>query len=130
LRHRIAGRKLSRPTAHRMSMLRTMVTDLLKHETVQTTEAKAREIRPLAEKMITRGKKGTLHERRLAATFLTDQDVLKKVFEELGPRFESRTGGYTRMVKLGQRKGDAAPMAIVELLPSEITDNTDSETAS
>lgn len=130
MRHRIAGRKLSRPTAHRMSMLRTMVTDLLKHETVQTTEAKAREIRPLAEKMITRGKKGTLHERRLAATFLTDQDVLKKVFEELGPRFESRTGGYTRMVKLGQRKGDAAPMAIVELLPSEITDNTDSETAS
>ena len=111
-------------------MLRTMVTDLLKHETVQTTEAKAREIRPLAEKMITRGKKGTLHERRLAATFLTDQDVLKKVFEELGPRFESRTGGYTRMVKLGQRKGDAAPMAIIELLPSEITDNTDSEKAS
>jgi len=130
LRHRIAGRKLSRPTAHRMSMLRTMVTDLLKHEMVQTTEAKAREIRPLAEKMITRGKKGTLHERRLAAAFLTDQNVLKKVFEELGPRFESRTGGYTRMVKLGQRKGDAAPMAIVELLPSEIDDKTESETGS
>ena len=129
MRHRIAGRKLSRPTAHRMSMLRTMVTDLLKHEMVQTTEAKAREIRPLAEKMITRGKKGTLHERRLAAAFLTDRTVLKKVFEELGPRFESRPGGYTRIVKLGQRKGDAAPMAIVELLPSEIDDKVESETA-
>ena len=129
MRHRIAGRKLSRPTAHRMSMLRTMVTDLLKHEMVQTTEAKAREIRPLAEKMITRGKKGTLHERRLAAAFLTDRTVLKKVFEELGPRFESRPGGYTRIVKLGQRKGDAAPMAIVELLPSEIDDKAESETA-
>ena len=129
MRHRIAGRKLSRPTAHRMSMLRTMVTDLLKHEMVQTTEAKAREIRPLAEKMITRGKKDTLHERRLAAAFLTDRTVLKKVFEELGPRFESRPGGYTRIVKLGQRKGDAAPMAIVELLPSEIDDKVESETA-
>ena len=113
-----------------MSMLRTMVTDLLKHEMIQTTEAKAREIRPFAEKMITRGKKGTLHERRLAAAFLTDQNVLKKVFEELGPRFESRTGGYTRMLKLGQRKGDAAPMAIVELLPSDIEDKSDSETIS
>ena len=129
MRHRIAGRKLSRPTAHRMSMLRKMVTDLLKHEMVQTTEAKAREIRPLAEKMITRGKKGTLHERRLAAAFLTDRTVLKKVFEELGPRFESRTGGYTRIVKLGQRKGDAAPLSIEELLPSEIDDKAESETA-
>ena len=100
-----------------MSMLRTTVTDLLRHETIQTTEAKAREIRRLAEKIITRGKKGSLHQRRLAAAFLTDEGVVKKLFDELGPRYESRPGGYTRMFKLGRRKGDAAPMAILELLP-------------
>ena len=99
-----------------MSMLRGAVTDLLQHETVQTTEAKAREVRRLAEKVITRGKKGTLHQRRLAAAFLTDEKAVTKLFDELGPRYESRPGGYTRMVKLGQRKGDAAPMAILELL--------------
>ena len=117
MRHRISGNKLSRPTAHRMAMLRTSVTDLLRHEAVQTTEAKARELRRLAEKVITRGKKGSIHDRRLAAAFLTDEKVVKKVFDELGPRYESRPGGYTRMVKLGRRKGDAAPMAMVELLP-------------
>lgn len=116
MRHRVAGRKLSRPTGHRMSMLRTTVTDLLRHESIRTTEAKAREVRRLAEKVITRGKRGTLHDRRLAAAVLTDESVLKKLFDELGPRFESRAGGYTRMVKIGQRKGDAAPMAILELL--------------
>ena len=116
MRHRVAGRKLSRPTGHRMSMLRTTVTDLLRHESIRTTEAKAREVRRLAEKVITRGKKGTLHDRRLAAAILTDESVVKKLFDELGPRFESRAGGYTRMVKLGPRKGDAAPMAILELL--------------
>ena len=98
-------------------MLRTAVTDLLQHERVQTTEAKAREIRRIAEKVITRGKKGTSHQRRLAAAFLTDERVVKKLFEELGPRYESRPGGYTRIIKVGQRKGDAAPLAIVELLP-------------
>ena len=98
-------------------MLRTTVTDLLRHESIKTTEAKAKEIRPLAEKVITRGKKGTLHQRRLAAAFLTDESVVRKVFEELGPRYEDRPGGYTRIVKLGQRKGDAAPTAIIELLP-------------
>ena len=80
-------------------------------------DAKAREIRRLAEKVITRGKKGTIHDRRLAAAFLTDERVVKKLFDELGPRYESRPGGYTRIVKVGQRKGDAAPLAIVELLP-------------
>ena len=100
-----------------MSMLRTTVTDLLRHETVQTTEAKAREIRRLAEKVITRGKKGTLHDRRLAAAFLTDERIVKKPFDELAPRYESRPGGYTRLIKLGNRKGDAAPMSIIELLP-------------
>ena len=117
MRHRLSGRKLSRPTSHRMSMLRTTVTDLLRHETLRTTEAKAREVKRLAEKIITRGKKGNLHERRLAAAFLTDERVVRKLFDELGPRYEERQGGYTRMVKLGPRKGDAAPLAIIELLP-------------
>jgi large subunit ribosomal protein L17 len=94
-----------------------MVTDLIRHEAIQTTEAKAKEVRRLAEKVITRGKKGTLHQRRQAAAFLTDESVVRKVFDELGSRYESRDGGYTRIVKLGPRKGDASAMAIVELLP-------------
>lgn len=117
MRHRIAGRKLSRPTAHRMSLLRTAVTDLLRHETLQTTDAKAREIRRMAEKVITRGKTNTLHSRRLAAAVLRDKKVLTKLFDELGKRYEDRPGGYTRITKLGSRKGDAAPMAIIELMP-------------
>ena len=117
MRHKIAGRKLSRPTAHRMAMLRTAVTDLLRHETLQTTDAKAREIRRMAEKIITRGKRGTLHDRRQAAALLTDKRIVQKLFDELAPRYESRPGGYTRLIKLGNRKGDAAPMSIVELLP-------------
>ena len=117
MRHRIAGRKLSRPTAHRMSMLRTAVTDLLRHETLRTTDAKAREIRRMAEKVITRGKTNTLHSRRLAAAVLRDKKVLTKLFDELGTRYEDRPGGYTRITKLGSRKGDAAPMAIIELMP-------------
>ena len=116
MRHRIAGRKLSRPTGHRMSMLRTAVTDLLRYESVRTTEPKAKEIRKLAEKVITRGKRGGLHQRRLASAFLTDKIVLKKVFDELGPRYKSRDGGYTRIVKLGPRKGASAEMAILELV--------------
>lgn len=117
MRHRLSGRKLNRPTAHRMLMLRGMVTDLLRYESIRTTEAKAREVRPLAEKVITRGKRGTLHARRQAAAFLTDDVVLRKVFDELAERYEERPGGYTRLTKLGPRKGDAAPMAVLELMP-------------
>ena len=117
MRHHIAGRKLSRPTGHRMLMLRGMVTDLLRHETMRTTEAKAREVKRMTEKAITLSKKGTLHSRRQALALLTDEAVVKKLFDELGPRYESRQGGYTRMVKLGPRKGDAADMAILELMP-------------
>jgi large subunit ribosomal protein L17 len=100
-----------------MSLLRTAVTDLLRHETLQTTDAKAREIRRMAEKVITRGKTNTLHSRRLAAAVLRDKKVLTKLFDELGQRYEDRPGGYTRITKLGSRKGDAAPMAIIELMP-------------
>ena len=117
MRHRVSGRSLSRPTGHRMLMLRGMATDLIRHESVRTTEAKAREVRRMTEKLITHGKKGTLHDRRQVSARLTDESIVKKVFDELGPRYQSRPGGYTRMVKLGLRKGDAAPMAIVELLP-------------
>ena len=117
MRHKIAGRSLSRPTAHRMAMLRTMVKDLIRHESIRTTDAKAREVRRLTEKVITYGKKGTLHHRRQAFALLTDDNVVRKLFDELGPRYESRAGGYTRMVKLGSRKGDASPMAILELIP-------------
>ena len=100
-----------------MAMLRTAVTDLLRHETLQTTDAKAREIRRMAEKVITKGKRGTLHDRRQAAAVLTDERVVRKLFDELAARYEDRPGGYTRIVKLGNRNGDAAPMAIVELVP-------------
>ena len=117
MRHRLSGRKLSRPTGHRLLMLRNMVTDFLRYESIRTTESKAQEVRRAAEKVITRGKNGTLHDRRQVLALLTDQGVVKKVFDELGPRFESRAGGYTRIVKLGQRKGDSAAMAIIELLP-------------
>ena len=116
MRHRIAGRKLSRPTAHRKSMLRTTVTDLLRHESIRTSEAKAKEVRRLAEKVITRGKGGTLHDRRQAAAVLTDESVLQKLFDDLGPRYSERPGGYTRIVKLGPRRGDATPMALLELV--------------
>ena len=100
-----------------MALLRTAVTDLLRHETLQTTDAKAREIRRMAEKVITKGKRGTLHDRRQAAAVLTDERVVRKLFDELAARYEDRPGGYTRIVKLGNRNGDAAPMAIVELVP-------------
>jgi large subunit ribosomal protein L17 len=98
-------------------MLRTLSTDLIKHESIRTTEAKAREVRRMTEKAITLGKRGTLHSRRQALALLTDEDVVRKVFDDLGPRYEDRPGGYTRILKLGPRKGDAAPMAIIELMP-------------
>lgn len=116
MRHRLSGNKLNRPTAHRMSMLRGMVTALIRNETLQTTEAKAREVRRMAEKMITLGKKGSLHHRRQAATVIVDDETVRKLFDELADRYASRTGGYTRMYKLGNRKGDASKMALLELV--------------
>lgn len=116
MRHRLSGGKLSRPTAHRMAMLRTLVTDLLRHESIRTTDARCREVRRMAEKVITHGKRGTLHDRRQTLALLTDEGVVRKVFDELGPRYQTRLGGYTRIVKLGPRKGDAAPMALIELV--------------
>jgi len=116
MRHRVAGRKLSRPTGHRRALYRNLVTDLLRYEKIVTTEAKAKEVRPLTEKMITLGKQGTLHARRQALSFVLDKDVVDKVFATVGPRYAERPGGYTRIVKLGPRSGDGAPMAQIELV--------------
>lgn len=116
MRHRLGQRKLNRATDHRLLMLRNQVTDLLRYEQVQTTEAKAREIRGLADKVITMGKEGSLAARRRARAFVLDPDVVRKVFAELAPRYQERPGGYTRITKLGRRLGDGAPMALVELV--------------
>lgn len=116
MRHKIAGRKLSRATDHRMALYRNLVTDLLRYEKIVTTEAKAKEARSLAEKMITLGKKGGLPARRQALVVVYDKDVVNKLFAELGPRYAQKAGGYTRVVKLGPRVGDGAPMAQLELV--------------
>ncbi len=116
MRHKVAGRKLGGRTAHRMAMFRNLVTDLLGYDKITTTEAKAKEVRSLAEKMITLGKKGGLHSRRQALSFIFDEKVTEKVFTELAPRYAERSGGYVRIVKLGPRLGDGAAMARLELL--------------
>ena len=117
MRHGVSGRRLSRLSGHRMLMYRTQVTDLIRHESIRTTEAKAKEVRGLAEKIITMGKKGSLSHRRQALGFVTDEDMVRKVFDELSERYANREGGYTRIVKMGPRKGDGAPMALLELMP-------------
>ena len=109
-------RKLGRPTDQRMAMLRGMVTALLENGKIETTVTRAKEVRPLAENMITLGKRGDLHARRQALSFITKEDVVKKVFEELAPKYAERNGGYTRIVKTGVRRGDNAPMAIIKLV--------------
>jgi len=116
MRHRIAGRKLSRDSGHRRALYRNLVTDLLNHEKITTTEAKAKEVRGLAEKMIGLGKKGGLHSRRQAAAFIMDGKVADKVFKDLAPRYAERPGGYTRITKLGHRLGDGADMVRLELV--------------
>jgi large subunit ribosomal protein L17 len=109
-------RKLGRPTAHRKAMLRGMVTLLLENGQVETTLTRAKEVRSVAEKMITLGKKNTLASRRAALAYITKKEVVKKVFEELAPLYENRAGGYTQIFKLGPRRGDGAEMAIIKLV--------------
>ncbi|MFQ5879404.1 MAG: 50S ribosomal protein L17 [Dehalococcoidia bacterium] len=116
MRHRLHRRKLGRPTAHRLLMLRNLVTDLLRNEQVITTEAKAKEARSMAEKVITWGKGGTLHGRRQVLRLIWQKAVVRKLFDELGPRYADRPGGYTRIVKLAPRRGDGAPMVQIELV--------------
>ncbi|MDD6309149.1 MAG: 50S ribosomal protein L17 [Clostridia bacterium] len=109
-------RKLGRPTDARMAMLRGMVTAFLENGKMMTTETRAKEIRPLVEKMITLGKQNTLHAKRQAMSFITKKDVTYKLFAEIAPKYAERNGGYTRIIKAGVRRGDAAPMAIIELV--------------
>ncbi len=116
MRHRVAGRKLSKPTGHRWALYRNQVTALLAHEKIVTTEAKAKEVRSLAEKMITLGKDGSLASRRKALAFITDKKVVDKLFKEIAPKYTDRSGGYTRLLKLGPRPGDSAPMVQIELV--------------
>lgn len=116
MRHKVAGRKLSRPTSHRMAMYRTIVTDLLRYGRITTTEAKAKEARRVAEKVITLGKDGSLNARRRALVLVRDKEVVEKVFSEFASRYTDRNGGYTRVLKLGFRPGDGAPMALLEMV--------------
>jgi len=116
MRHRVAGRKLSRHTQHRELMFRNMLVSLLRYERIKTTLAKGKELRGWADRMISLGKRGTLHARRRAFALLRDKGIVKKLFDEIAPKFKDREGGYTRVYKLGWRQGDAAPLSLVELV--------------
>ena len=130
MRHRVAHRKLGRVTEHRIALLRNQVTALIRHERIQTTVSKAKELRPFVERLITVAKRGiaegaesgrALHARRLVARDLTDSDIAKKLFDSIAPRFSSRPGGYTRILRMGRRQGDGAEIAQIELVGSEYT---------
>jgi large subunit ribosomal protein L17 len=116
MRHLKAGRKLGRTSSHRKALFRNMVTSLFEHERLQTTDAKAKEVRRVAEKLITLGKRGDLGSRRRALSYIHDKGVVHKLFTEISPRFEARPGGYTRIMKLGNRQGDNAPISVLELV--------------
>ena len=119
MRHGKSGRKLGRTSAHRKAMFRNMVTSLLEHERIVTTEHRAKELRPIADKMITLEKRGDLHARRQALSYIQSKSVVAKLFDELGSQYADRNGGYTRIIRTGNRQGDAAPMAIIELVNYE-----------
>ena len=116
MRHRTSGRKLNRTSQHRQMLFRNMAQALIKHEQIVTTLPKAKELRPVVERLITLGKRGDLHARRMAFARLRDDAMTKKLVEVLGPRYQERQGGYTRVLKAGFRYGDAAPMAVIELV--------------
>jgi len=116
MRHGNSGRKLNRTASHRRAMFRNMADALIKHEQIITTLPKAKELRPVVDKLITLGKRGDLHARRLAAGQMNDEAMVKKLFDVLGPRYAERNGGYTRVLKAGFRHGDGAPMAVIELV--------------
>lgn len=120
MRHLVAHKKLGRNSAQRKALLRSLVTSFLEKERIRTTLAKAKATRPLAEKMITLSRTNSLHARRRALKFIYKKDVMKKMFEEIGPRFSERPGGYTRIVKLGPRDGDGSEMAVLEMIGSEM----------
>jgi large subunit ribosomal protein L17 len=116
VRHRNKGRQLSRTATHKKATLRNMATALFRHERIETTTAKAKELRPYAERLITLARRGDVHSRRLAGRKIQDRQVLGKLFDEIAPRYAERPGGYTRILKVGTRKGDAAEMSLIELV--------------
>ena len=124
MRHQVKKGYLGRNTAHRRALLRNLVTSFLEKERVRTTLAKARSVKPVAEKMITLGKRGTLHARRQALAYMTKESAVKKLFDDIAPRFKERPGGYTRIVKLDRRAGDGAAMAMIELVDAEFKAKT------
>ena len=121
MRHGYAGRQFKRTKGHRRALFANLANALLKHEQITTTLPKAKDLRPYVERIITLGKQGTLHARRLAAARLRDDKVVAKLFEVLGPRYKDRKGGYTRIIKAGFRYGDAAPLGIIELVDRDVT---------
>lgn len=127
MRHQSGAAKLNRSTSHRRAMFRNMATALFRYERIQTTHAKAKALRPFAEKLITLAKRGDLHARRLAARDVQDHDVLQKLFDDIGKRFENRPGGYTRILKVGPRPGDNAPIALIELVDRRTEAAADAE---
>ena len=120
MRHRVAGRKLQRTSSHRAALFRNMAAALIKHEQIATTTAKAKELRPYVEKLITLAKKGGLSNRRLAHARMLDDTQLRKLFDVIAPRYADRAGGYTRIIKAGIRASDAAPIAIIELVDRDV----------
>ena len=127
MRHRQSGRKLNRNSSHRKAMFSNMAASLLNHEVIKTTLPKAKELRRVAEPLITMAKTDSVHKRRLAFARLRDRDVVTKLFNELGPRYKDRPGGYLRILKMGYRTGDKAPMALVELVDRPETDGEEFE---
>jgi len=127
MRHRQSGRKLNRNSSHRKAMFSNMTASLMRHEAIKTTLPKAKELRRVAEPLITMAKSDSVHKRRLAYARLRDRDVVTKLFNELGPRYKDRPGGYLRILKMGFRTGDKAPMALVELVDRPESDAEDFE---
>lgn len=121
MRHNKSGRRLGRNSSHRTAMLRNMVTSLIEHEKITTTDSRAKELRKIADRMITLGKRGDLHARRQVLTVIRDSKVVAKLFDQVAPRFKDRPGGYTRILKLGARLGDNAPQSIIQLVEEEFT---------
>ena len=121
MRHNKSGRRLGRNSSHRSAMMRNMVTSLIAHEQITTTDSRAKELRKMADRMITLGKRGDLHARRQALQVMRDKDVVAKLFDRIAPRYQERPGGYTRILKLGNRLGDNASMSIIELVEEEFT---------
>lgn len=129
MRHNKSGRRLGRTTSHRVAMFRNMITSFLNHERITTTDAKAKELRSIADKMITLGKRGDLHAMRLAAAYIREKSVVTKLFTTIAPRYTDRPGGYTRIVKLGLRPGDNAQLSMIELVEESLTPKVNKKAA-